>query len=68
MRVWLCRKGTGPARGLCVPQTTEAVAVNDERMEWDPEDRVEWPDPELPVDDEAFAAAIARGREYDEAA
>lgn len=42
--------------------------MNHERTKWSIEDRVEWPEPELPVDDEAFAAAIAKGREYEEAA
>ena len=32
------------------------------------DDFADWPDTDLDIDDEAFAAAIARGREDDEAA
>lgn len=42
--------------------------MNDERNHREPDDWAEWPEPELEVDDEAFAAAIARGRELEEAA
>ena len=33
-----------------------------------PSEWSEWPDPQVDVDDEAFAAAIARGRELEAAA
>ena len=42
--------------------------MSDERTPPDPDEWAEWPESELDVDDEAFAAAIAKGRELDEAA
>lgn len=42
--------------------------MSDERTPRETDEWPEWPDAELEVDDEAFAAAIAKGRELDEAA
>lgn len=42
--------------------------MDDERNNWEFEESADWPEPELEVDDEAFAAAIAKGRELQEAA
>ena len=43
-------------------QQAERFSV-DSKSEW-----AEWPDPGVELDDEAFAAAIARGRELEAAA
>lgn len=42
--------------------------MRDERNPEDADEWAEWPESELDVDDEAFAAAIAKGRELEEAA
>ena len=42
--------------------------MSEERTSWDSDDWDEWPESELELDDEAFAAAIAKGRELEEAA
>ena len=43
--------------------------IQEERLSVEPPSEwAEWPDPDVDVDDEAFAAAIARGRELEAAA
>jgi hypothetical protein len=42
--------------------------MSDERDRRDYDDWAEWPESEVDVDDEVFAAAIAKGRELEEAA
>ena len=42
--------------------------MSEERTPSDTDEWPEWPESELEVDDEDFAAAIAKGRELDEAA
>ena len=40
----------------------------DNTTEWEDTGWAEWPEPELEIDDEAFAQAIAEGRELPKAA
>ena len=47
---------------------SKAVVMSDDRDRRDYDDWAEWPEPEVDVDDEVFAAAIAKGRELEEAA
>jgi hypothetical protein len=43
--------------------------IQEERLSVEsPSEWAEWPDPDVDVDDEAFAAAIARGRDLEAAA
>lgn len=41
--------------------------MNDQEQLWS-DDTVEWPESDLDIDDDAFADAIAKGRELPEAA
>ena len=58
------------------PPNKKAVLVSDERTErnfanpgaWSSDEWADWPEARFEIDDEAFAAAIAKGRELDEAA
>ena len=47
---------------------SKAAVMSDERDRRDYDDWAEWPESEVDVDDEVFAAAIAKGRELEEAA
>ena len=53
--------------GLVMWSATEKF--QEERLSVEsPSEWAEWPDPDVDIDDEAFAAAIARGRDLEAAA
>ena len=65
----VCLDQYGSAEPCALPQkASKAAVMSDERDPWDSDDWADWPESELDVDDEAFAAAIAKGRELEEAA